>query len=324
MVHAAVYDDGGTRSPAATSRTSPPPAGQERWYSQARPLRGGRAITVLAINGASYGIPADPSVPRDSTPPTRRRSLPITGRRPAKAGGDRHGRSQTATELTRGAQPGTSRFRAVPLRGVNGGWRLDGWCRRQTVTDAGAWLKDVTTVRSSATPDRFRGRAPHRLGSRAYAADFNEVKAVGRATGSTRTPDQTAAAEYWGTTQRDRDDGEHHPLESRAARAATLDDHAPVARSRVHERRRCADRDLARQGAIPAFLAALPRDPRGRRDRRQPRDRGRPGLDSADRLAALPRASERALDVRRCGRAHDAALLRPGPGDVQRHHAPAA
>jgi hypothetical protein len=67
------------------------------------------------------------------------------------------------------------------------------------VTDPGAWLKDVTPF-VLGDPDRFRGRAPHRLGSRAYAADFNEVKALGRATGSTRTPEQTAAAEYWGTT----------------------------------------------------------------------------------------------------------------------------
>jgi hypothetical protein len=77
-----------------------------------------------------------------------------------------------------------------------GGWRL---VPPATVTDPGAWLKDVTPF-VLRDPDRFRGRAPHRLGSRAYAADFNEVKAVGRATGSTRTPDQTAAAEYWGLT----------------------------------------------------------------------------------------------------------------------------
>ena len=77
-----------------------------------------------------------------------------------------------------------------------GGWRL---VPPATVTDPGAWLKDVTpfVLRDA---DLFRGRPPHRLGSRAYAADLNEVKAIGRATGSTRTPDQTAAAEYWGLT----------------------------------------------------------------------------------------------------------------------------
>jgi hypothetical protein len=68
-----------------------------------------------------------------------------------------------------------------------------------TATDSGAWLKDVTPF-VLRDPDLFRGRAPHPLGSRAYAADFNEVKAVGSATSTTRTPDQTAAANYWGVT----------------------------------------------------------------------------------------------------------------------------
>jgi hypothetical protein len=49
-------------------------------------------------------------------------------------------------------------------------------------------------------PDLFRARAPHGLGTRAYAADFNEVKAVGSTVSSVRTGDQTAAAQYWGLT----------------------------------------------------------------------------------------------------------------------------
>ena len=40
--------------------------------------------------------------------------------------------------------------------------------------------------------------APHALHTRAYAAEFNEVKAIGRATGSTRTQAQTDAANFWG------------------------------------------------------------------------------------------------------------------------------
>ena len=38
------------------------------------------------------------------------------------------------------------------------------------------------------------------LHSRAYAADFNEVKEIGSAASATRTPAQTAAANYWGLT----------------------------------------------------------------------------------------------------------------------------
>src|SRR4029450_8062275 len=39
---------------------------------------------------------------------------------------------------------------------------------------------------------------PHALHTRAYAADFEEVKAFGRATGSSRTQEQTDAANYRG------------------------------------------------------------------------------------------------------------------------------
>ena len=67
------------------------------------------------------------------------------------------------------------------------------------MTDPGAWLKDVTPF-VLRDPDLFRGRAPHHLRSRAYAADFNEVKEIGSATSTTRTADQTAAAKYWGLT----------------------------------------------------------------------------------------------------------------------------
>ena len=114
----------------------------------------------------------------------------------AKAGGIATGEAAARDMLA--ARAGDGRF--GPFRfaesTVPGGWRL---VPPATVTDPGAWLKDVTPF-VLRDPDRFRGRPPRRLGSRAYAADFNEVKAVGRATDSTRTPDQTAAAEYWGTT----------------------------------------------------------------------------------------------------------------------------
>ncbi len=49
-------------------------------------------------------------------------------------------------------------------------------------------------------PNLFRGRAPHGLRTRAYAADFNEVKAFGSTVSDVRSTDQTAAAQYWGLT----------------------------------------------------------------------------------------------------------------------------
>ena len=65
--------------------------------------------------------------------------------------------------------------------------------------DPAAWLKDVTPF-VLRDPDLFRARKPHALHTQAYAADFNEVKAIGPATSSTRTHAQTAAANYWGLT----------------------------------------------------------------------------------------------------------------------------
>jgi membrane-associated phospholipid phosphatase len=44
---------------------------------------------------------------------------------------------------------------------------------------------------------QVRPAAPPALGTEAYATAFNEVKAIGAATGSTRTPEQSAIALFW-------------------------------------------------------------------------------------------------------------------------------
>ena len=44
---------------------------------------------------------------------------------------------------------------------------------------------------------QFAPPPPRPLASSTYADDFNAVKALGRLTGSTRTPDQTALAVFW-------------------------------------------------------------------------------------------------------------------------------
>jgi hypothetical protein len=45
--------------------------------------------------------------------------------------------------------------------------------------------------------DQFRPPAPPALRSGAYAVDFNEVKQLGVAGGSARTPDQTQIGQFW-------------------------------------------------------------------------------------------------------------------------------
>ena len=48
-----------------------------------------------------------------------------------------------------------------------------------------------------ADHSQFRPRGPPSLDSSKWAADYNEVKALGAAVGSTRTPDQTEIAQFW-------------------------------------------------------------------------------------------------------------------------------
>lgn len=46
-------------------------------------------------------------------------------------------------------------------------------------------------------PSSFRPGGPYSLTSRAYTADFNEVKALGRVDSPTRTPEQTETVRFW-------------------------------------------------------------------------------------------------------------------------------
>jgi hypothetical protein len=47
------------------------------------------------------------------------------------------------------------------------------------------------------TASQLRPRRPHRLTSRRYADDFNQVKELGRIDSTTRTPDETLRARFW-------------------------------------------------------------------------------------------------------------------------------
>src|SRR5687767_13931317 len=45
--------------------------------------------------------------------------------------------------------------------------------------------------------DQFRGAGPPRLDSATWATDYNEVKALGAAVGSSRTAEQSQIAQFW-------------------------------------------------------------------------------------------------------------------------------
>jgi hypothetical protein len=64
------------------------------------------------------------------------------------------------------------------------------------VNDPFAWVANVRPFTLKST-SQFRTEGPLALASAAYAAEFNQVKALGVASGSTRTTDQTLLAQFF-------------------------------------------------------------------------------------------------------------------------------
>ena len=64
------------------------------------------------------------------------------------------------------------------------------------VNDPAAWIKDVRPF-LIRDPARYASDGPYPLTSRQYAREFNEVKAIGALTSTTRTADQTDQARFW-------------------------------------------------------------------------------------------------------------------------------
>jgi hypothetical protein len=186
MVHAAVYDavnaiDGG-HDPYVSSPAAEP------WYSQDAAVATA-AHHVLANGG--LGIPAARLAAIDAA---YLASLAALAPGAAKDSGTATGAAAAGALLADRAGDGrfgTFRFTVGTLPGE--------WRPTSGINDPLAWLKDVRPF-VLRDPDLFRARPPHGLGTRAYAADFNEVKAIGSAGSAVRTPAQTAAAQYWGLT----------------------------------------------------------------------------------------------------------------------------
>jgi hypothetical protein len=109
----------------------------------------------------------------------------------AKADGIKVGAAAAAAMLANRA--GDGRFGApgfpVPANPGPGDWRPN------PINDPNAWVRNVRPF-TLPNSDYFRTSGPNSLTSAQYATEFNEVKTLGRATGSTRTADQTALA-YW-------------------------------------------------------------------------------------------------------------------------------
>lgn len=103
---------------------------------------------------------------------------------------------------------------AAPFFGSNeiGKWRPTSFVNNdptQPASMTGPWLGSVRTFAVTHTSQFFAPQPP-RITSRRYTRDYNEVKALGRREGSSRTPEQTAIAnfysqgppDYWNRTMR--------------------------------------------------------------------------------------------------------------------------
>ena len=185
MVHAAVYDAVNAIAGGHEPYVSAPAAA--RWYSQDAAVA--TAAHAVLVDGG-LGIPAERLTAVDTAYQTALDA--IAGGR-AKTGGIATGEAAAAGLLA--ARAGDGRF--GPFRftvgTLPGQWRPTSGVNN----DPFAWLKDVRPF-VLRDPDLFRGRPPHGLRTRAYAADFKEVKAIGSAGSKIRTPGQTASAQYWG------------------------------------------------------------------------------------------------------------------------------
>jgi hypothetical protein len=181
IVHGAVYDavnaiDGGHRPYLA----SPP----------ARPTDSKDAAVAAAAYNVLVGVLTVPPATLASDYAAALAAIPSG---PAKVGGIAAGEAAAAAMLAARANDGRFglfRFTAASLLGQ---WRPE---LPSFVSDPSAWLKDVTpfTVEDAS---QFRSEGPYALTSRKYAREFNEVKTLGRATGSARTQAQTEEGLFW-------------------------------------------------------------------------------------------------------------------------------
>ncbi len=117
---------------------------------------------------------------------------------PRKAGGVAVGGQAAGAMLAARENDGVDASMSWPVGTQPGEWR-------PTAPFFVGISAQIGFMRPFAVPDAdlFRSPAPDALTSARYATDFNEVKSVGSAVSTTRTPDQTDAALFWG--------GQHNP-----------------------------------------------------------------------------------------------------------------
>jgi hypothetical protein len=191
MVHGAVYDAVNAIDRRYEPYLTAPPA--RRWYSKDAAVATA-AHHVLVNEAAPLVTAAQRPALLALIEPAYAAALAAIPDGRAKEGGIATGAA--AAEAMIAARTGDGRF--GPFRftigTTPGAWRPT---PPGFVNDPGAWLKDTKPFLVESA-SQFPTRGPRALTSRRYAREFAEVKALGSAASSTRTADQTAAAQYWG------------------------------------------------------------------------------------------------------------------------------
>ena len=182
MVHGAVFDavnaiDGGHEGYLLTSRLAQPFDSKEA------------AAATAAYRVLLHLVPAQQTV-LDAQYAASLAAIPDGS---AKTRGIAVGAAAAAAMIVARTDDGRFGAYRFPVGSGPGAWKP---VLPAFANDPNAWLKDVRPflIQSSS---QFRSEGPYRLTSLAYAMDFAEVKAVGSATSTVRTADQTHAARYW-------------------------------------------------------------------------------------------------------------------------------
>ena len=181
MVHGAVYDavnaiDGGYQpylvSPPATPRDSKDAAVASAAYRVLVSIVPAQQLALKALYDSSLD-----AIPNGV----------------AKTGGINAGEAAAAAMIAARANDGRFGSFRFTIGTTPGAWRPT---LPLFANDPNAWVKDVKPflIESSS---QFRSEGPHELTSHQYAKEFAEVKAIGSLTSTTRTADQTLAANYW-------------------------------------------------------------------------------------------------------------------------------
>jgi hypothetical protein len=192
MIHGAIYDAVNAIEGGYEPYLTEPPA--RRWYSQ-EAAAATAAYRVLVDSRPPLVAAAQQPALAARLKPLYDATLAAVPAGPAKDGGIATGNA--AADAMIAARTNDGRF--GPFRFTVGShpgeWRP---VLPEFVNDPGAWLKDVKPF-LVADSSQFRSLPPNPLTSHEYAEDFNEVKTIGARDSTTRTPDQTMAAQFWGT-----------------------------------------------------------------------------------------------------------------------------